>query len=133
MNTLKHFFSYQYLFDVNTVFISPKEKLFFMAGAVMVLLAIVLKIAAKLSKNPVDVKYRNKFYSLFLSIGIAEVIWYGARYENVRFFNTKFVAWSIVLIGIIWLVTILVKTFKNYGAEKTEWDKEQVKLKYLPK
>ena len=132
MNLLKHFFSYQYLFQVNPAFVSPQEKLFFFVGAILVLLSIVLKIAAMLSLNPVDKKYREKFYRLFLTIGISEVIWYLCRRENVSFFNTPFVAWLVVLIGIIWFVTIVVKTIKNYSAEKTVWEKEQVRQKYLP-
>lgn len=133
MNFLKTFFTTEYLFQVNTAFISPKEKLFFISGLVLVLLSIVLKIASKLSKNPADKKYRAKYYCLFLTIGISELIWYFCRYQNVRFFNTKFVAWLIVLVGIVWFVKISITTFKNYGKEKAEWDKEQLKQKYLPK
>ena len=132
MNFIKNFFSYQYLFQVNPAFISPKEKLFFFAGLILVLLSIVLKIAAVLSLNPVDKKYREKFYHLFLTIGLSEFIWYLCRRENVSFFNTRFVSWLIVLIGIIWFLTILAKTLKNYSKEKTVWDKEQVRQRYLP-
>lgn len=130
---IKHFFTSDYLFAVNTVFISPKEKLFFVSGIVLVLLSIVLKISAKLSKNPADVKYRTKFYHLFLTIGLSELAWYFCRWQNVRFFNTKFIAWSIILAGIIWLLKISFVIFKNYNAEKTAWEKEQIKAKYLPK
>ena len=130
---LKHFFTSDYLFTVNTVYISPKEKLFFVSAIVLVLLSIVLKIASKLSQNPADVKYRTKFYHLFLTIGLSELAWYFCRWQNVRFFNTKFVAWLIILLGIIWFVKLAVSTFKNYSAEKDTWEKEQIKAKYLPK
>jgi Ca2+/Na+ antiporter len=132
MNILKTFFSYQYLFQVNAAFISPQEKLFFFFGAILVLLGIVLKIAAVLSLNPVDKTYREKFYHLFLTIGISEVIWYLCRRENVSFFNTRFVAWIIVLIAIIWFIEVFAKALKNYSKEKIVWEKEQVRQKYLP-
>ncbi len=130
---LKPLLTPQYWFSVNSAFIDPKEKLFFLIGIVLVLLGIVLKISAVLAVSPVDRKYRNKFYKLFLTIGLMQAVWFLCRYENIAFFNTQFVAWLIALAGIIWLIVILVKTFKNYGKEKSDWEKEQVKLKYLPK
>lgn len=133
MNELKHFFSNQYLFQVNSAFISPKEKLFFIAGAVLVLLSAVLKISSILSLNPVEKKYREKFYRMFLTVGLLELFWYLCRYENISFFETKFVAWLIILIAAIWLVVIFISIFKNYKQEKVAWEKEQVRLKYLPR
>ena len=120
-----------YLFT-NAVIYTRSDKLFFALGAVMVILAIVFKIAALSALNPVDKKYRDKFYRLFLTIGVSEVIWYLCRRENVSFFNTPFVAWLVVLIGLIWFLTIVVKTIKYYSEEKTIWEKEQVRQKYLP-
>ena len=133
MNFIKQFFSYQYLFQVNTAFISPREKLFFFAGIILLLLSIVLKISAVLSANPIDTKYRQKFYVLFLSIGLSQLVWYFCRYEYITFFDTRFVEWIIVLIALIWAAAIAVDWFKNYGKEKIVWEKEQVRLKYLPK
>lgn len=133
MHYLKTFFSPQYLFHFNSAHIDPSEKLFFLAGVVLVLLAIVLKISAVLAPSPIDSKYRHKFYTLFLSIGISEIIWYLFRYENVSFFSTPFVSWLIVLVGIIWLVSLVVSIIRNYKREDQTWQKEQVKLRYLPK
>ncbi len=130
---LKSYLTYQYLFQTNTVFVSPQEKLFLLSGGILVLVAIVLKIAAVLSPNPVDQKFRNRFYRLFLTVGIAQTVWYLCRYENVLFFGTHFIALIIVLTGVVWLVAILTSAFKRYNADKTVWEKEQVKLKYLPK
>ena len=133
MKFLKQFFTAQYLFQFNTAFVSPQEKLFFLGGTILVLLSIVLKISAVLAPDPVDVKYRQKFYHLFLSIGLGEMAWYFCRYENAVFFGSRFVALLIVLIGLIWLGAILVSAFRHYKAEKQVWEKEQVRLKYLPK
>jgi len=130
---LGNFFTTQYLFSVNTVYISPTEKLFFLAGAVLVLLGVVLKISAAFAPTPVDKKFRNKFYNLFLTIGLSELGWYFFRYENVPYVDTLFVAWLVILIAIIWAIVLLVKAFKNYSKEKEVWGKEQVKLRYLPK
>ncbi len=130
---IKQLFTYQNLFQINTAFISPREKLFFLSGVILILLSIVLKISSILAPNPVDGKYRQKFYHLFLSIGLVEILWYLCRYENAMFFGTHFVALLIVLIGLVWLVAILTGMLKNYKKEKDVWEKEQVRLKYLPK
>ena len=130
---IKQFVSPQFLFTYNSANVNPGEKLVFIIGAVLVLLAIVLKIASILAPNPVDAKYRRKFYGLFLTIGLAEVAWYFLRYENAMFFGTHFVAIIVALIGIVWLLALIVTLAKNYSPDKQAWDKEQVRLKYLPK
>lgn len=125
--------SAEYLFNINTIMLTRSDKLFFIIGSVFVLLAVVLKIAALYAPNPVDTAIRNRFFRLFLTIGLIEVIWFGARYQNVRFFGSHFVALLTLLIGLIWFVQIVVAAFRHYKTDKTAWEKEQVKLKYLPK
>jgi len=130
---IKQYLTYQNLFQINTAFISPGEKLFFLASVILLLLAAALKIAAVLAPNPVDAKIRQKFYHLFLTMGIGGVIWYFCRYEDAWFFGTRFVILAWMLIGAVWFLAILASIFKNYKKEKKVWEKEQVKLKYLPK
>jgi len=130
---LKPFFTSQYLFQINPAFIAPSEKLFALAGAVMVLLAIVFKISSVLAPTPVDKKFRNKFFPLFLTIGLSELFWYFCRWQNVRFFGSHFMAWLIVLIGLVWLTFVVISIIKNYGKEKQVLEKEALRQKYLPK
>ena len=104
----------------------------FFAGGILVLLAIVTKIASVLAENPVDKKYRNKFYVLFLSVGLSALVWYFFRYEDVIFFGTRFVEWIILLVSAVCFIKLLVSTFRNYPKEKELWEKEQVRMKYLP-
>ena len=130
---LKQYLTQDYLFKYNSAFVNPQEKLFVLAGIILVLLAVVLKISSVLAPTPVDKKVRSRFYRLFLTIGLSLAGWYLCRYENAMFFGTHFVVWLVVLIGLIWLGFILVSIIKNYRQEKNAWGKEQVKLKYLPK
>ena len=129
---LKKLVSYNYLFTL-AVIITRSDKLFFVLGASLVILAIVFKIAALYAPTPVDKILRNKFYSMFLCIGLLEILWFAARYENVMFFGTHFVALIILLIGLLWFVRLVWSIVKNYRADKNLWEKEQVRLKYLPK
>ena len=129
---LKTFFSYQNLFQINTAYISPQEKMFLLAGGVAVLVAIVLKIAAVMAPNPVDKTFRNKLYRAFLFLGLGQMVWYFLRYENVKFFGSIFISLILCLIFIIWLVFIAGHFVKNYKSQKMEWEKNQQKAKYLP-
>jgi len=131
--TIKSFFTKEYLFDINSAFVSPAQKLMLVVGAVFVLVAVALKISAMLAPTPVDSKYRQKFYNLFLTIGMLSLFWYLCRSENVLFFGSRFVAFVILLLGLVWAVMILISMVRKYSGEKQSYEKEQVKLKYLPK
>ncbi len=122
--------SKSYLFS-NAVIFTRSDKMFFVGGIVAVVLSIVFKVASLRAPNPVDKKLRARFYHLLLTIGIFEIVWFGFRYQNVTFFGSHFVALAILLIGLIWLICIAVAIFKNYKKDKSEWDKKQVKQKYL--
>ncbi len=130
---IKQLFSAQSLLDINRVMIEPADKALMFVGLVLVVLAVVFKLAAVYAPTSVDKKYRAKFFNLFAWIGVSELVWFAARAQYVRFFGTRFVAFLILLIGLVWLVMLAVKTFRKYSAEKQEWEKQEVKQKYLPK
>lgn len=129
---MKEIFTYKFLFEVNRVMLEKSDRIFLMIGALVMMLAIVFKVAAKLASSEVDTKYRNKFFNLFLYVGFAKIIWFGLRYQNIKFFGSHFVAMLVLFIGFVWFVYVLVKMFKNYKSEKIDWEKEQVRRKYLP-
>jgi hypothetical protein len=131
--TISQFFSVKSLFEINRVMVEPADKALMFVGLVLVVLAILFKAATFYAPTPVDKKYRGRFFNLFAWIGISELIWYAARAQYVRFFGTRFVALFILLIGLCWLVPLVVKSFRHYSAEKDQWEKDQLKQKYLPK
>jgi H+/gluconate symporter-like permease len=130
---MKDFFSAKFLFEINRVLIEPIDKFFLGFGTAAVVIAIVFRVAQTLAPTPVDAKYRSKFFKLFLTIGLLEIVWYGARLQFVRFFGSHFVAILILLIGLVWFGRIAYGMAKNYKREKADFDKEQLRLKYLPK
>lgn len=127
----KNFFTSQFLFSINRIQIQPADKFFLLVGVAAMVVAIVFKLAAKFSPSPVDAKYRNKLFNVFLFLSLAEIIWYGARAQLVRFFGTHFMALLVILIALMWLIMALWKMFRHYRGEKQAWEQEQVKLKYL--
>ncbi len=131
--SFKEFFAVKSLFEINRVMIEPADKALMSVGLALVLLAIIFKLAAAYAPTPIDKKYRSKFFNLFAWIGLLELVWFGARAQYVRFFGTRFTALLILLIGLAWFVPLAINSVKRYSAEKAQWEKDQVKAKYLPK
>ncbi len=123
----------RYLFYVDTIMMTRSDKLFPLLGATALALAIVLKIAAVTALSPVDRKYRSQMFDLLLTVGVWELVWYGFRYEEINFFGSHFVALLGLLIGLVWLAVLGKRMLRHYTSEKQVWEKEQVKLRYLPK
>lgn len=130
---LKDFFTTQFLFSINRIQIQPVDKIIALIGVIALVIALVFKLGAKFSLNPVDEKYRNKFFRVFIFFGLGELIWYGARVQLIKFFGSHFLALMVFVIVLIWIGFQLWKMFVNYADEKKTWEKEQVKLKYLSK
>lgn len=130
--SIKEFFSYQYLFQIDRVVVHQSDRALGFLGAGLLVLGVVFKLAAMYAPSSVDSKYRNIFFKLFFSIGLAEIIWYICRLEFVSFFGSHFVAFIILLIGIVWFIITLIKIIKHYSQDKQIWEKEQVRAKYLP-
>ena len=128
----KELFSYQYLFQIDRVLVHKSDKALGFLGAGLLILGVVFKLASMYAPTSVDAKYRNKFFKVFFSIGLAEMIWYGLRLQLVTFFGSHFIAFLILLIGFIWFVIVVISMFKNYSKEKSVLEKEQVRAKYLP-
>lgn len=125
-------FTEQFLFQINRVQLETSDRALLVIGIVFILTAILFKLGAHFAPSSVDAKYRNKFFYLFLTVGLLEVVWFGARAQFVRFFGTHFVALVILLIGLVWFGFIIGKMIKHYRREKQEWERVELKKKYLP-
>ena len=131
MVSLKKLLSADYLFNVDRVILTRSDFIFYYFGIALVLLAIVMKIASTKAPNPVDKHYRQKAFTLFVTIGILEILWFGARYQAIRFFGSHFVALVILCVGIVWAVFLITDIVQHYKPAKEKWEKEQVRQKYL--
>lgn len=134
--TMFHFrnlISKQYLFQISYTGLSRSDKEFLLLGALALVFAVMFKFAAVFSPTPVDKKYRNRLFNLLLTVGLWELVWFLLRSQDIIFFGTHFVALLGLLIGLIWLAMIVSSMFKSYSSEKQTWEKEQVRLRYLPR
>jgi Ca2+/Na+ antiporter len=113
------------------VLLAKSDKVFFVLGGCLFVLGLGLRLFAWRAKNPINKKLFRRSAKLFDTIGILEVLWFGMRYENVRFFGTHFVALLCLLIGLVWLGFLVHYFFTAYPNEKRALEKQQLKEKYL--
>ena len=126
-----NFFSYDFLFTLNTVTVERVDKIFAAVAISFVVVAIAFKLSARVTPNVVKGNLLKRLFKLTGTIGILEALWYGARFENIRFFGTHFTYILILLVGLIWFVFILVYRIRHYPRERMEWERQQIKMKYL--
>jgi hypothetical protein len=131
MNQIKQFFTSQYLFQINRLQLETSDKVFFIVGLTSLVLAIVSTIFARLVSNPAQQKLVRKLSHSLWFLGLAETIWFGARYQFVYFFGSHFFALLLLLVWLVWLVFILKYALTGYRRERLAWQKEQIKRKYL--
>jgi membrane protein implicated in regulation of membrane protease activity len=131
MVDFKKLISKDYLFAINRVALTRSDKMFLWLGVGAAVVGIVLWLIKFYVSNPVDKKFLNKLAKIISATGLLEILWFGARYENVMFFGTHFVAIVILLGSVALTIWTAVKYLRNRKIETGTWQKEQVKQKYL--
>jgi hypothetical protein len=96
-------------------------------------LAILLQIIRRFLRHPIAKKLSAKFQNLALTISIFGLVWFGFRYESTPVMARRLWAGLILLCGIIWLLFILKYLVFDFWREKNQYEREQVKNKYLPR
>lgn len=129
--TFQHVFTVNYIFDFSGMTIIQSDRLYMIVGFLMVFLAAVFQTIAIYSKNPIKKMFWHRLSSPLGVGGILEVLWYVARYENIKLFGSHFVAWLIGIIVLVWIYFPIRYFFSRYKHDKQNWEKQQIKLKYL--
>src|SRR3972149_1134277 len=90
-------------------------------------LAIAFRVAAFRSSHAVNRKLFSRFWNLMLTISLIGLLWFGMRYENTPIFAKRLWAGLTLAIGVIWLGFLIKYLLFNYGREKVDYEREQVK------
>jgi hypothetical protein len=130
---IRHLFTKSFLFQPEYVGVQRADKVIVILGLVAIFVAIAFKVASIYSGTPALKKYTVKFYHLFLTMGISTALWYACVYEHLRFLSWRAIPGLLFIWGVVWFVRIVVHMARNYSSEKETYEKEQLKLKYLPK
>ena len=129
----KRLFDYYFWFAQPPTILDQADKYLGYVFAGLLLLAVAFILLKKFSDNPINRVLFQKFWHLTLSTAITGLLWLGIRYENTQIFGRRYWAGLTLLAGIVWLLFILKYLIFDYRRQKNEYDKEQIKNKYLPK
>jgi len=128
---LQKLFSTQYLFGAPSTSLTHTDFYIYYVGAVSIGLGIILFFLYRLQRNPVRRGLFLRWTRLSFWIGVLLALWFWSRYELVNFFSTHIVAVAVVLIAIVWLGYILKYQFGKYRMKLGEFEREQIKKKYM--
>jgi glucan phosphoethanolaminetransferase (alkaline phosphatase superfamily) len=128
MNNLLTLFRPSFWFDLQPLGFSPLfEQGFFLLFALLIILGCASRIAARHRK---DDRFMKKTYrylgQLFLTMGIAGMVWFFLTFEQIYLFGARF--WFLFwLIGFVawgwWIyryVNVTVPQLKQQGKEKNQ-------------
>ncbi len=133
-------FSFKNLFSISrTIDWRPnvsKEALliFLFVFAVILVIAIVLKIMEKRKKSAgFEKKLMDKYFNLFLTVSLLGFFWTWCRYEKVLYLSARLWLWVLIIIFIMWLAWIIKYQLKIVPEARKKLEQKQIFEKYLPK
>lgn len=131
MNLIKHFFSYDFQIYINRVRLETVDKVFIGLAVLLCVLAVAAWVTKRVVGNPITKKLMNRWFVWAASMGVAGLVWAGARYQLVGLFGTHLAFIILLIVAGVWKLYIVKYMFKTYPAEKAAWEKQQLKAKYL--
>lgn len=124
-------FSTEYIFDFTVMVPDKTDRMYMIAGLLMVLLGTAFKLISNFSKNPVTAHLWHRLATPLIVGGVLEVLWLASREQNIKLFGSHFVALIIGIVVLVWIYFPIMHYFKEYKQRKDKWEKQQVKLKYM--
>lgn len=118
-------------FNIDRVQIHQTDRIILYAGAVAVIFGLLFVGYRLMTKNKFLKRVAARLSTLFITIGICEMIWYGLRIQYVDPLGTKFVAALIAVIGLIWLYFPVKYLLRRYKVDMAEAQRQIQKEKYL--
>lgn len=100
-------------------------------GLAVLVLGLIVLIYRITTKNLFLKKIARRISNDFLIVGIAEIVWFGFRYENGAVLGTHFVAGLVALVGLVYLYWPLKYLLVRYSKDMQEEQRRQLKEKYL--
>lgn len=128
---LKNVFTPGYIFDFSAMTLTQGDRVYMIAGLLMVLLGAGFKLMSNFSKDPVTKRLWHRFASPLVVGGILEVLWYALREQNIKLFGSHFAAWAIIIVILVVLYFPARYWLSRYKEDRQKWEKQQVKLKYI--
>lgn len=124
-------FSTEYLVTIDPSRLHPTDKGLLVLGVALSVIGLVARVAGRWSAHPHGRQQLRRVSAWALTIGLLELLWFGLRYERALYLGSHLAAFLVLLAGLIWLVFLLKYRFGQYRRDVIQWQKDQVKQKYL--
>ncbi|QQS22822.1 hypothetical protein IPM19_04325 [bacterium] len=125
------FITKQYWFGIERGVVHLTDKVILYFGAALVVLGVVFLIVRLLSSDKLKRPQFGRLSSVFMTIGLLEMIWYVLRWQYVSALGSRTTALLIGLAGIYFLIKPLKYFLFQYRKDMNLLNKEQLKEKYL--
>lgn len=99
----------------------------------LLVLAVLCSLGGRFLRHPMVRKLSAKFENLAWTISIFGLVWFGFRYESTPVLARRLWAGLITVAAIVWLLFILKYLIFDFWREKSRYEREQIKNKYLPR
>ncbi len=101
--------------------------------AAVALAGILFWVLGYFIRHPVLKIGIAKWRRLLVTTGLIGIVWFAFRYENTPILGRRWWIGLLAVIGLIWLIYILKYMFTKFREEKTEYETNLLKSKYMPK
>lgn len=107
------------------------DKIILGAGAALVILGVLTLLMKLLAKNFLLKPALSRISSVFLTIGLLEMLWYLLRIQYVNVLASRVSALVVLIFGCIYLVKPIKYFWFEYRPDLAKFAQQQQKEKYL--
>ncbi len=127
----KELITKQYWFGLDRGVVHLTDQIILYTGAALVLLGVILLIVKLISKDTLKKPQISRVSSVFITVGLLEMLWYVLRWQYVNALGSRFMAALIGIIGLMFLWKPIKYFLFSYRKDVVIQSKEQLKEKYL--
>lgn len=127
----KELITKQYWFGLDRGVVHLTDQIILYAGAALVLFGVILLIVKLISKDTLKKPQISRVSSVFITVGLLEMLWYVLRWQYVNALGSRFMAALIGVIGLMFLWKPIKYFLFSYRKDVVIQSKEQLKEKYL--
>ncbi len=111
--------------------VSMADKMILWFGVALLVIGILVLVYRLVSKNNLLKPALGRVSSVFITVGLLEMLWFLLRSQLVSALGSRAAAVIVALVGLAFLIKPIKYFFKQYGADHVAYVKQQQKDKYL--
>lgn len=120
-----------YWFGIERGVIHLTDKIILGFGAALVILGVLVLLVRILAKNQLIKPSLGRISSVFISVGLLEMLWYLLRTQYVNVLSSRTAALLIGVVGLMYLYKPIKYFLSQYKNDLVSFHQQQLKDKYL--